>query len=187
MSQGPHIDLSDPRVRQLIDRGLHGDPGRISARNHHEMVQLAGDAPDPTGSSDGCGLLSTHRLTAGKQEVAVIYGDLFLTVDIYAVPEPMKIHIICPRCHKQSIIRADRKRVDFDPGELNPRFKQILQVAHRAELPELANLEFGRLSIEAFMCAWEIGDDPHVAGGTHTGGSLCRLRLAIENNRAREV
>ena len=176
------IDLTDPRVQQL----LAGDT-RSPLAPKREVVQLAGDAPDPTGLTDHSGLLSTYRLNAGKQEVGIIYRDMVLTVDVYVQPAPLKIHIICPRCLKRSMIGADRKKIDFDPIALNPTFGRIALVARREDLPELAHLQFGRLSVEAFQCTWEMGNDSHVPGPMHTGASLCRLKLVIDNNRAVEA
>jgi hypothetical protein len=175
------VDLSDPRVQAM----LGGQ--RPATGNARQVVQLAGDAPDPTGETDRTGLLSTHRLNAGKVEVAVVFGDVIMTVDVYAVPSPLTIHIICPRCHKRSMIHADRKNIEFSPKAMNPQFRRVLLLSCASALPELAHLEFGKLSVEPFECAWEIGDSVHVPGTVHTGASLCRLRLAIDENRAREV
>lgn len=181
----PSVNLSDPRVRDL----LGAPPAVNSSGNTRQVVQLAGDAPDPTGLTGAVGLQSTHHLTGGKQEVVVLYGDVILTVDVYALPgEPMKAHIICPRCMKHSTIPGDRKRIEYDPRDLNPMQTQILSRVDRESLPEVSRIvAFGRLSIEAFECSWEIGDGRHIAGGVHTGASLCRLRLVIEDNRARET
>jgi hypothetical protein len=180
MPQNLSIDLSNPEVRSL----LGASP--VSTGKVREVVQLAGDAPDPTGVTGGRGLLSTHRMTGGKQEVVVLYKDMILTVDVYALPgEPTRAQIICPRCHKHSTIPGDRKRIEYDSGALNPIQRQILSQAHQPEIARI--VQFGRLSIETFECAWEIGDDRHVSGALHTGASLCRLRLVIEDNRARDA
>lgn len=196
MAQGISIDLSDPRVQQM----LGASP---LASGKREVVQLAGDAPDPTGLTNQTGLQSTHRLTGGKQEVVVVYGDLLMTLDVYALPgEPTRVQIICPRCHKHSTIRGDQKKIEYDAKAINPMRERILWMARstgltpgqdlfskeRMELAALVSVaRFGRLSIEPFECAWEIGDAKHVPGALHTGASLCRLRLVIDNNRAREV
>jgi hypothetical protein len=193
MAQSLTVDFSDPRVRQML--GVESPAAR-----HREVVQLAGDAPDPMGLVSGRGLQSTHRLTAGKQEVVVVFGDMLLTVDLYALPgEPVRAHLICPRCHKQLQIQGDRKHIEFDPRVMNPMRTQVLEAARgralrapsieaaRHELAELVAIaDFGRLSVEAFECPWEMGDAPHVPGQVHTGASLCRQRLVIDNNRARE-
>ena len=198
MANGLHVDLSDPRVQQML-----GTSGPL-ASGKREVVQLAGDAPPPQGLTNCAGGLdSTYQLTAGKQEVVVVFGDLLLTLDVYALPgEPMRVQIICPRCHKHSTIRGDQKKIEYEPKSMNPRRDRILWMARstglapeqdlfskeRRELAEVVSIaDFGRISIEPFECAWEIGDAKHVPGALHTGASLCRLRLVIEDNRAREA
>ena len=171
-----NIDLTDPRVR-----GMLGQPSALTARP--ELVQIAGDAPDPTGLSDNRGMLSTTNLATGKIEVMVIYGDVLMTVDVYQVPgEPLKIHLLCPRCRKCSTVSGDHKGISFEPNEPNPQHAALVAMG---AAPPVAAVHMGRLSIETFECAWEMGDAPHVAGGVHTGAALCRLRLAIDGNRAK--
>lgn len=181
MAERLNIDLSDPRVQQML--GVSSP----LASGKREVVQLAGDAPDPTGLTTQTGLQSTHRLTGGKQEVVVVYGDMLMTLDVYALPgEPMRVQIICPRCHKHSTIRGDAKKIEYDAKALNPQSRRIHLLAQ--SVAEIAAISvFGRLSVEPFECAWEIGDAPHVPGAVHTGATLCRLRLVIDNNRAGEV
>ena len=131
------------------------------------------------------GAQSTTRLTGGKQEVVVVYKDMFLTVDVYQVPgEPMKVHLYCPRCHKHATVPGDRKAIDYDPTAPNPQRTEIL-ASGRPELMDHA--DFGRLSIDTFECPWELGDDKHVQGAVQVGTSLCRLRIAIDRNRVRDV
>lgn len=184
MAKSLTVDLADPRVQQMLGVG-------VDSSGKREVVQLAGDAPDPRGEIAGLGLQSTHRLTSGKQEVVVLYDEYLLTVDVYTVPgEPVKVHLICPRCRKHSTISGDRKRIEYDPRALNPmgRLAMILSRGGERELRELALAAyFGKISIEAFECSWEIGDAPHVAGAVHTGAALCRLKLVIDNNRARNA
>lgn len=182
MHKSMTIDLGDPRVRQMLGVESPTSTGKRA------VVQLAGDAPDPSGLTQDVGLMSTHRLTGGKQEALVVFGDLLLTVDIYAIPgEPMRLHLICPRCHKMLTIPGDQKRIQYEPRTLNPRFRHALAMESREGAVAFAHLQFGRLSVETFECTWEITDDAHVAGAVHTGGSLCRLRLVIDDNRAREA
>ena len=129
--------------------------------------------------------MSTTRLSAGKEEVIVLFGDQVMTVDVYAIPgEPIKVHLYCPRCHKLLTVAQDRKAIDYDraaPGLGAGRLRGLgvpPEVWHPAAL--------GRLSIEAFECTWEIEDAPHVPGALHLGASLCRQRLVIEGNIARD-
>jgi hypothetical protein len=182
MSRSLSVDLSDPRVQQML-----GGPSHL-ASGKREVVQLAGDAQDPTGLTDHTGLQSTHHLTAGKQEVVVVFGDLLLTLDVYALPgEPMRVQIICPRCHKHSTIRGDQKKIEYEAKSWNRMRFRIVELAGGASPEIVRSCAFGRISVEPFECAWEIGDDKHVPGALHTGASLCRLKLVIDNNRAREV
>ena len=101
----------------------------------------------------------------------------------------MRVQIICPRCHKHSTIRGDVKKIQYEPKSMNPRAQLVKAMAGYGpqEAALVAAAQFGRLSIEAFECAWEMGDDRHVPGAVHTGASLCRLKLVIDDNRAREV
>ena len=173
-----NIDLTDPAVQ----RQLGGPPDTGKRR---PVVQLAGDAPDPSGMSRHLGAQSTTRLTGGKQEVVVVYQGMFLTVDVYQIPgEPMKVHLYCPRCHKHATVPGDRKAIDFEPAAVNPE-RTAIRATGRPELMDLA--DFGRLSIETFECPWELGDQQHVQGAVQVGTSLCRLRIAIDRNRVRDA
>lgn len=183
-----HVNLADPRVQRMLgDRGADLATGNPTRTPRREIVQIVGDAPDPTGLTSWRGAQSTTRLNAGKEEVLVLYGDLIMTVDIYRVPdEPVLAHIFCPRCHKLSTIRGDQKVIAFDPGAVNPVLQDIRRMGSLS--PEILSvMAVGRLSIEAFECTWEVGDDRHAVGGVHTGASLCRLRIAIDDNRAKEA
>jgi hypothetical protein len=97
----------------------------------------------------------------------------------------MRVQIICPRCHKHSTIRGNQKKIEYDPKIMNPMMRHIMFYASSPR--DFVHATFGRISIEAFECAWEIGDAKHVTGALHTGASLCRLRLVIEDNRAMEL
>ena len=174
------VDLGDPRVRSLLDAGV--------SNGKRELVQLSGDVPDPLGDMPGVGVArgmqSTVTLNANKREVLVVYRDMFLTADVYALPgEPIKVHMICPRCHKPLQVSGDRKRIEYDPSE-----RRVAPEALASGKPEIARLaDSGALSIEPFECTWELGDDVHVRGIVQSGTSLCRLRIGIENNRAKDA
>lgn len=159
--QSLSINLADRRVQELLgqeDRVVR--PG--SARR--ELVHLAGDADAP----DGRGLSSTHRADALKEEVRVTYKDFVLTVDVYRHPgEPAQVHLICPRCRHQLRVTADRKAIDFEPTD---------NVAAG-----------GRLSIEPFECTWEMGNDEHHQGALFAGTTLCRWKVGITNNIAKDA
>jgi len=170
------IDMADPGVQKLLG-------GAPVAGGKRRVVQIAGD--DPTGITGARGMHSTTYLEHGKHEVIVTYRDMFLTVDVYLLPgQPPEIHLICPRCHHASRISGDQKAIDFDPAAVNPQWLEAARANHR-DLAAVAGI--GRLSVEPFECTWEIGADAHVSGGVHTGASLCRLRLAIEDNCARDA
>jgi hypothetical protein len=162
------IDLQDPQVQSLLGTS-------------RQCVQLAGDAPGPEGHP---GLLGAAG-PSSKQEVVVVYKDTFLTLDVYAIPgEPLKVHLVCPGCQKLLTVRGDRKAIDFAPHALNP-MRQRIAVAGARELVEIASI--GRISIEPFQCTWEAGRAAHVQGQVHTGATLCKKRLVIEDNRARDA
>ena len=154
-----------------------GQQDSAIATGKRDVVQLAGDAHN--------GLTSTTNLDSNKHEVVVVYKDTFLTVDVYTVPgEPPEIHLICPRCHKASRISGANKQIVFDAAADNPMRRKIA-VAGARDLLSICYL--GRLSVEPFECTWEIGGDAHAKGGVHTGATLCRQRLAIEDNRAQDA
>lgn len=176
------VNLSDPRVRGMLG-------GSELSTGKRELVQVAGDIPDPLGAmapgSDAVrGMQSTINLSANKQEVLVVYKDQYLTVDVYAIAgEPLKVHLICPRCRKLLQVTGDRKRIEY-----NPRERKIAAEALASGKPEIAQLaESGSLSIEPFECSWELGNATHVRGIVQSGTSLCRLRIGIENNRAKDA
>ena len=184
MADPLRVNLGDPQVRRF----LHGDPtSPLAPVRAPAVVQLAGDVPDPLGQHAGGGFQSTTHLDTGKQEVIVLFKDLILTVDVFALPgEPLHLHLQCPRCQKVSRVSAERKAIDFDPKAANPVLRDVLALGQMP--PEvLAVAALGDLSIEPFECTWEIGGAAHVRGGVHTGASLCRLRLAIDHNRAKEA
>lgn len=168
---GVSVDIHHPMVRKMLDAEHPLSP---HAGRRRGVVQLAGD--------ESTGLSCAHDLSAGKHEVAVVYRDQILTVDVYLIEgEAPTAHIVCPRCHKTSRIDGRAKKIDYDPRAVNPMGGVVLA----AKVPELAVIaDFGRLSIEPFECPWEIGNDPHVRGALHTGASLCRLRIGITDNRA---
>lgn len=167
------INLGDPHVQSML-----GPTMGVATGQTPQVVQIAGDR----------GVASSTMLNAGRTEAVVVYREMLMTVDVYAIPgEPLKVHIICPRCHKCSTINGDHKAIEWDPTARNPMHAEIelanRQLADRAHQMPLT----GRISIAPFECSWEIGEGQHVAEALHTGVSLCRLRLAIDNNRARKA
>ena len=180
MTSSLNVSLEDPGVQKML-----GGSSLAPGNRARSLVQIAGDVPDPTGQTNHRGRMSQLSLAGGKHEVVVVYKDAFMTVDVYLLDgQAPEVHLICPRCHKASRIAGDRKAIDFEPARANPAWSDIAATGD----PVLAETgRMGRLSIEPFECAWEIGGDQHVAGGVHTGVSLCRLQLAIDNSRARDA
>jgi len=139
--------------------------------DREELVHLAGDAPDPMADvlgfehARGVGIQSTIRMTKqAKGHPKIRYKDFLLEADVYDLAgEPLWVHLICPRCHHALKISADKKSIDYD----------------RAVTPELG----GRLSVEPFMCTWELPEGRRQEFGI----GLCRWRVAIDNNVAKDV
>lgn len=165
------IDMRNPAVRNLLGAD---EPGVARPGAKRQMVQLAGDP--------GRGLVSTTRLDTGKHETLVLFrgrsGDFVLTVDVYAIPgEPLQIHFICPRCHKQGRITEEAKAISWSPTE-----QRVL------ELPDGQRTRTGGLlSVEAFECTWELGNEAHTPGIRAGGLTLCRQRMVIDHNVARDI
>lgn len=172
------IDMRDPSVKRLLgNEGCLVAPGVASGKR--ELVQIKGDMDH--------GLTSTTRLDMGKHEVIVAGKDHVLTVDVYAiVGEPLKVHLICPRCKHLLTIDGARKPIEYDALAENPLGRSILN-----ELPRelLAVATHGKLSIETFQCTWELEDHMQDAGKDDhviARGSLCRYRAAIDRNVLKE-
>ena len=175
-----NIDMSDPNVQRLLD-GSAGDQRIKPAAGKRELVQVAGDMDH--------GLTSTVRLTAGKTEVLVLVpkGDVpLMTVDVYAMPgEPLKVHILCPRCKNHLTIPGDKKAIEWDPKAENPRARSIAGLGIPPHMQEMAKL--GKISIEPFECTWELDKNARVGANEFSGGNLCRWRAAIDNNLVKDA
>ena len=180
------IDLRDPAVARLMGKesGIVS-PGHVAPR---KMTTVAGDMDR--------GLMSTTRLDLGKHEVAVLVRprgsetmiESVDVVDVYAIPgEPLKVQIVCPRCHHQLTIDGDKKAIDWNPTAPCP-FPQTLRSELEPAHHYLAAMP-GVLSVETFQCTWELedqmqdkGKDIHII----VGDSLCKFRGAIDKNVMRE-
>jgi hypothetical protein len=174
------INLRDPAVARLMGN----ESGIVSpasvASGKREMVQIAGDMDH--------GLMSTTRLDLGKHEVIVAEKDHLLTVDVYAiVGEPLKIHLICPRCKHQLTISGERKAIEYDPMALSPLWG--LSIMNDLPREYARHHAHGKLSVEMFQCTWELEDEARDKGDVHiiAGGSLCRYRAAIDRNVLKEA
>lgn len=183
------IDMNDPSVQRLLGEQPQS-PGVITPGGQHKsMVRVAGD--------EDHGMMSTTHLDIGKHEVGVIFrpkGSVtmiagVLTVDVYAIPgEPVKLHMICPKCHHTLTVNADKKPIDWNPAAPSP-FPRTLREVLPPESQYLA-LHPGVISVEEFQCTWELEDVQQDKGkdvNLMVSGSLCRFRAAIDKNVMREV
>ncbi len=135
------------------------NPGAPYDPKTEEVFHLKGDAHT--------GYATQLNLDHSKREVLVRYKDFLLTVDVYRLPEtPMKAILYCPRCRNVLTITADKKQMSYEPTR---------------------NVEAGgELSVEAFQCTWEL-DQREEGRRMEFGLSLCKLRLAIDKNIAKDA
>jgi len=162
------IDLTNPAVRRML-----GDQDRPVAGGKKSLVQVAGDAEH--------GVTSAINLDIGKIEVLVYAnkGDVpLLTVDVYKVDgEPLKIHLLCPRCHNHLTIAQDRKAIEFEPRAANRQQANIRALGISPDMQRIVST--GDLSVEEFECTWELDAKLKVSSFS---GNLCRFRAAIDHN-----
>lgn len=158
-----------------------------------DIFHVAGDAPDP----DGTGLRGVspgyNMTNAALGHPMILYRaggqELLLEADVYALPgEPMRVHLLCPRClargHTQGLnIRADHKAVAYDVNDAVPVFPGWTRDQMTRAMPRGAG---GRLSVEAFACTWEEDPTAQRASGVN-GLSICGWRVKIDDNVARDV
>lgn len=159
-----NINIRDASVQKLL--GIEDPRVRPPDERKRDLVQLAGDVPDFTGTTDHKGVQST--LFLNRSAIAhpiVTYKDFVLTLDVYKHEgEPMVVHLICPRCHHCLTIPEQKKAIELelDAGPQNQ----------------------GRISIETFECTWELEGEKR---RMQFGLGLCRWRVAIENNVAKDA
>lgn len=165
-----NLDMTDPNVRSLLEQDAPriAKPGEAKKR---EMVQLAGDPQR--------GYVSTHRTDTLKKEVFVTYGDFLLTVDVYNLgDQPIELVYVCPKCRHQGRITGAQKAIDFDHADSRP-----MKLPNGAVVPT-----GGRLSVAPFQCSWEMPDAGEHKPGIRAGGiTLCQLKIAIDNNVAKDA
>lgn len=181
------IDLRDPAVSRLMGRES-GDivaPGQAA---RPRMTQVAGDMDR--------GLMSTTRLDIGKREVAVIVrpkaSETMISgvnvVDVYAFAGPeFRIELVCPRCHHQLTVTAERKAIDWNPVAPCP-FPQTVRAELEPEHHYLAAMP-GVISVEEFGCTWELEDqmqDKNKDVRIISSSSRCRYRGVIDKNVLKE-
>lgn len=92
----------------------------------------------------------------------VRYKDRIMEMDVYRSGEGgYLIHSYCPSCQNAVSIKSENKKIDYDPITNN-------------------------LNIEAFECPWEKSDEL-LGSSRKFGFSLCRLKIAIDNNIAKDA
>lgn len=183
------LDLADPAVARLIGGDRRAEVIMPGSTKKAAMVQIAGD--------EDHGVSTTTYLDRGKQEVGVLFRPKnsvtmlagVLTVDVYAIPdEPLKLHLICPRCRRLLTVNGDRKPIDWNPTSPSPH-PAALREALPPESKYLSD-NLGVVSVGQFQCTWELEDKQQDSGKDDrviASGSLCRFKGVIERNVLREV
>ena len=185
-----NIDLQDPAVQKLLGGGgARSEVVMPGSSKKATMQQIAGD--------EDHGISNTMYLNRGKHEVGVLFRPknsvtmiaAVLTVDVYAIPgEPVKLHLVCPKCQHLCTVSADRKAIDWEPVSSSPIASAIREVLPEDSRYVADNL--GILSVEEFRCTWELADqaqDTNKDAGVIVQGSLCRFGGVIDRNVLREV
>jgi hypothetical protein len=122
-----------------------------------DLVHLAGD------DDDGYGM-NTRLTKSALAHPEFRYRGRLVRAELYEIDGALALHAMCPRCENYIWIDGRRKAIDYD-------------------------LETGVLSVEAYTCPWEQGRG---TDGTRNdrmlfGTGLCRLRIAIDRNIAKEA
>lgn len=152
-----------------------GDANRLANR---AVVQTHHHA-DPDGDRRyGEGVAQQINLDHAKITALVRYQDHILEVDVYTSPSDATkvshVELICPRCKNVCRVSSERKAIDWRPAVRVERVGDMVNM--------------GELSIEPFTCTWETPDaGAHVAGGIRALNKLCRLRIGITKNQARDA
>lgn len=129
-----------------------------------ELYHIAGDAPDPSGLTDKRGMQASVQLNRSAIAHPLIrWRDRVIEGDLYEMDGQLVLHILCPRCSTPEalhalLIKAGQKAIEWDA-------------------------ERGLLSVERFECTWELPEGRRV----EFGAGLCRWRVAIERNVAKEA
>lgn len=141
----------------------------------HELYTIKEDAVRGAGDHAGQrGLASTIRIP--RWGVAMVtYKDRVVEADVYKEPgedNHFTILWVCPRCTNQLRIDTKKKQVEIRVDRVAPGGERIV-----------------RLFIEPFECTWELGRG---TDGTKNdriafGAGLCRLRVGVYNNIAKDA
>lgn len=140
-----------------------------------ELYLVAGDQPDPMGGSvrGQAGQMNLTQTALGHPFIR--WRDFLLVADVYKIAgQPMYVHIICPRCLNALKIGEDHKAISYEPDR-PPKIAPFLANA------AVVNYD-GSLSVEAFECTWELGPERR-----NFGTGLCRWRVAIDDNIAKDI
>lgn len=122
------------------------------------------------------GMASTTNLdNAAEAKIEVRYSGqyndhgaiaMLMQCEVYRAGESVLVHIICPKCKNANSIKSERKALEWDPRN-------------------------GVLSVEPYTCNWEMNterDNKSAHKSILVGsGNLCRARIAIDKNRARDA
>lgn len=160
--------LYDDRTEEMIPLAGDGDPTKTG------IVRQSTSSRDPTGTGL-VGASSGVQLDKTKDATVVVrYKDRLIEADVYAFPgAPIKLVLLCPRCGNALNIESDKKQMSFE--------KSAPQ-----QVGDFVNM--GRLNVEPFECTWELPDaGVHVPGLVSAGTSLCRWKVGISNNIARDA
>lgn len=129
-------------------------------KSNEESFYLAGDRNN--------GGVGTHDLSSNAlaRFHPVRYegrmGTFLLEVDIFPdLGEGLMVVGLCPKCRNGFRISGKNKRIEFNTTDK-------------------------RLFVEAFECTWEMPDG-NVDRRSENGFGLCRLKMVIENNRAKDA
>lgn len=162
------MGIYDDSKEEMIPLAGDGDPTRSG------LVSQNTRARDPFGSS-AIGASSGVNLSNTKDGTVVVrYQDMLIECDVYAFPgAPIKIVLMCPRCGHALNIESDKKQ---------------MQYAKHAPVQVGDFVNCGVLDVEPFECTWELpGAGVHVPGIQSAGTSLCRWKVGISKNIARDA
>jgi len=147
----------DPNKEQLV-------PMVDDVLERQDALERQGQDPHQGGMAMGYDMTKS-ALAHPQIRYSGKFGEFVLTGDLYNDPEGgLMLHIYCPVCstpekpHNLSI-RSRRKKMEWDPKR--------------------------GLSVEAFGCTWELPEADERK--MEFGMGLCRWRVAIENNVAKDV
>jgi hypothetical protein len=138
---------------------------RVFDPNKEELYTIKEDIAGPGAHPDQMvsGVQSTMNFTrTALGHPKIRYKDVIMEADVYKAGDLLTVFCYCPRCRHNLSIRSDNKQIAYDP-------------------------ETNVLSIEPFQCPWEITEDLLPGQIRKFGFSLCRLRIAIDNNLAKDA